>query len=396
VRLPTGNPGQVVRPCDDVPARAVVLHVRSGGAVLGAEQVVIELSRQSPRYGYTPVVAALRDARDGHPPLCQAAEEYGIEVLAFPCSAGIDLSLVARLRHFVRQRGVSIVHSHGYKEDVHVALARLPVATLATNHLWKRTNWRLRAYARADALALRSFDHIVAVSSPIKDEMVSLGIDPGRVSVIANGIDVARYAHVPSPSEREACRAELGVERSDFVAIAVGSLTPEKGHRELVRAIASIAARFPSLRCVIVGDGPLRESLSRSREDLGIASRVILTGARTDVPRLLRSADVFVLPSLREGLPMALLEAMAASLPCVASAVGDVPSVIRRWASGILCRPGNVHDLAEALSAYLADPTRRQEHGRVAREVVAMGFSSAVMGGRYAALYDGLIDSMTR
>ncbi len=374
-----------------MPSRRIVLHLRSTGALLGAERVILQLAARSEAHGYTPVVAGVQDRRDPSPELCRLAREMGIESYVFPCRAGFDRSLAALIRQTVRERGVSLMHCHGYKDDIHALAARAGVVKVATNHLWKGTSWRSRLYVHADALALRRFDHVVAVSRPILDDMRRRGLKASKTSLIPNGIDSAPFATPLSDDRRRALRPELGLEPSDVVAVSVSSLTPEKGHRYVLEGLPRAAQTFPALRWLVVGDGPLREAIHEQAVALGISERVRLVGWRRDVPDLLRASDLFLLPSLVEGLPMALLEAMAAGLPAVASAVGDVATVIDDGRNGTLCAPGDVAALGTGISRYAGDAGLRNEHGARARATVEERFSSRAMAAAYCALYDELL-----
>ncbi len=367
------------------------MHVRSSGALLGAESVVLELAKHSAQFGYTPVVTAFQDRGDPPPELCQLARQFGVDSHTFSCGPGFDRTLPARLRAFVHKRNVSLVHCHGYKEDIHVLAARTGVAKVATNHLWKRTNWKLRLYARADAVALRCFDHIVAVSRPVFEDMTRLGLSPRRMSVIPNGIDASTFTRPLSDEQKQALRLELGISHDDIVAISVSSLTVEKGHRYMLEALPEIVRACPRLCYLVVGDGPTLGDLQRQATALDVRGHVVFAGPRTDVAALLGVAALFVLPSLIEGLPMALLEAMAAGLPAVASSTGDVPTAIEDGRNGTLCTPGSVADVAAAVQRYASDPDLRLDHGSRAQATVVENFSSASMARAYCALYDNVL-----
>jgi glycosyltransferase involved in cell wall biosynthesis len=378
-----------------MPSTPTVMHVRSTGALLGAERVILELARAAAGFGYRTLVVGLQDAGDPPPELCRAAQESGVESHTLECRSGFDTGLTTRLRGFARYHGISLIHTHGYKEDIHVLAARAGVPKVATNHLWKRTTWRLRLYARLDARALRRFDHVVAVSRPILDEMRHMGLDPARMSLIPNGIDASAFASPLTETRRQAVRAAFAFSLDDVVAISVSSLTVEKGHRFMLAAMPEIVRACPHVRYLVVGAGPAEVELRREANHLGVSDRVSFAGPRSDVADLLRAADVFVLPSLIEGLPMALLEAMAAGLPAVASAVGDVPAVLRDGYNGTLHEPGSVRALTDAVTRYAADPERRLAHAREARATVLERFSSTGMAKAYYALYDRLLSHRT-
>jgi glycosyltransferase involved in cell wall biosynthesis len=368
-----------------------VMHVRSSGALLGAERVVLELAERSRASGYEPLVVSLQDQGDSAPEMNVLARQAGLDSLVLPCRRGFDRMLLGGLREIVRQRDVSLVHCHGYKEDIHVLAARLGVPKVATNHLWKGTTWKLRVYAQLDALALRRFDHVVAVSRPVLEDMRRLRVSPEKMSVIPNGIDASPFSAPLADERRRGLRREFGLGLDDVVAISVSSLTVEKGHRYVLEAMPEVARTSPRLRWLVVGDGPLREGLDRTAADLGLSTHVLFAGTRRDVADLLRAADLFLLPSLIEGLPMALLEAMAAGLPAIATAVGDVATVIEDGRNGTLCAPASAFELGAALRRYASDAGLRLAHGSRARATVVENFSSTSMARSYCALYDDVL-----
>jgi glycosyltransferase involved in cell wall biosynthesis len=176
------------------------------------------------------------------------------------------------------------------------------------------------------------------------------------------------------------------------LVIAVGRLEPEKRYDLLVRAIGSLLARFPSMRCLLVGDGRCRAELAALADSLDIAHAVKLAGARDDVPDLLGAADTFVLSSSREGLPVSLLEAMAAGKAIVSTAVGGIPETIRDRENGLLVPPEDVGALAGAIGAIAADPSLGAALGRAARADAARDYAIERVVGRIEDLYRDLCE----
>jgi len=190
------------------------------------------------------------------------------------------------------------------------------------------------------------------------------GIPPERVVVIPNGIPP-----VPVPEVR----------RTGIVIGTVGNLRPAKGHTVFLSAAALISKRFPACRFCIVGEGPLRDDLDRHARALGIADVLDMPGFISDPLTVLASFDVFVLPSLWEGCPVSLLEAMMLRRPCVASAVGDVPEILSQGADGVLVPAGDPHALAEAICLLLSDPMLRERLGNNARKTALHRYSASRM-----------------
>jgi glycosyltransferase involved in cell wall biosynthesis len=215
-----------------------------------------------------------------------------------------------------------------------------------------------------------------------------VGIPSKRIEVIPNGVPVDVSAPAATLS---ALRDSLNIEPHHKVVGAVGSLYPIKGHRYLIDAMPAVLSRFPQTVCVIVGQGGLREELEALASRLGIAQHLRLLGHREDVHDLLSICDMFVLPSLSEGMPLALLEAMAAGLPAVATRVGGVTEVVDDGKTGLLVPAEDSGALAASIVNLLDNPLLAKELGEAARHVAASRFSLAGMVRAYEGIYSELI-----
>ena len=368
-----------------------VIHLRGSGAMLGAERVVLELAKSSPRFGYEPLIVAPQAPEAAEPELVTQARQAGLRAMTLPCRGRLDWQLFRRIRELAAAEGAELIHSHGYKEDFYALLARTGLPLVATNHNWTRTTARLRLYRLLDARLLRRFDRVVSVSDPLADELTSLGIKPARLHKITNGIDFNAFRAHPAAETRAAQRRELGVAEDATAIGMVGGLRPEKGHRVALRALARLAGEFPQARLIIVGDGQEERVLRELTRTLKLEERVVFAGRRSNIGEILQSLDVFLMPSLTEGLPMALLEAMAAGLPAVASRVGDIPTTVVEGRTGYLVEPDAVDQVAKALRPLLSDATLRHQLGHNARQRVEKGFSSTAMARSYCELYDELL-----
>jgi sugar transferase (PEP-CTERM/EpsH1 system associated) len=233
------------------------------------------------------------------------------------------------------------------------------------------------------------------VLGPLVDRFVTVSVDLGRwlidvvgiperkVITIHNGVDTERF----SDQERERGRAALGVEDGVPVIGAVGRLDPVKDHAQLIDAFGMIARERPRALLAIVGEGPTRRELERRIAACGLDARVRLLGTRADVPLILKGFDVFVLPSIAEGMSNTILEAMATGLPIVATRVGGTPELIEDGTHGRLVPAGDSGALAEALAVYLDDPVLRALHGKASRQRAIGEFDLERMAAEYRALY---------
>jgi glycosyltransferase involved in cell wall biosynthesis len=349
--------------------------------MLGAEQVVLALCCGSRDLGYEPALAVTHDAGDGVPKLYDAAVAAGVAAYLIRCRHRFDPGAVGQLRRLLRELRIDVLHCHGYRENFYAAAAFAGVPKVTTNHLWKRTTPALKLYAWADLRLSRSFDRVVAVSQEIHAELAARGFRAPRLCYIPNGVEVERYV--------ASAGAAASAAGSIVTLLAIGSLTAEKGHDHLLAAVQRLPDRS-GVRVKIVGDGPCAAALRARANELGIGSSVEFLGRRDDVPSLLAHADVFVLPSLIEGLPIALLEAMAAGKACIATDVGDVPRAIANDVTGLLVRSADSDGLAAAIRTLVEDRELRQRLGEAARQRAVAAFSAQRMVGDYCRLYDGL------
>jgi glycosyltransferase involved in cell wall biosynthesis len=224
------------------------------------------------------------------------------------------------------------------------------------------------------------------VSHQLRRDLVAhLGVPEERFEVIPNGVDVTRMAR----ADRSSARRALGAPDGALVVGSVGRLVPVKNYALLLRAFGRLAASTPGpVRLVLLGDGPERATLERAAAASGIASLVQLPGHRDDVPELLVGLDVFVLPSLNEGMSNTLLEAMAAGVPVVASDVGGNREIVEDDRSGMLFPSGEEAALLERLRRLAGDPGSRARLGKAGQERVMRDFSMGAMIRSYEALYE--------
>ncbi len=237
--------------------------------------------------------------------------------------------------------------------------------------------------------AIEPVDHLIAVSQAQRRTYDRIGLPAQRMTTVPNGV----RPRGPGPGRR-AARAALGLEPDRLVLLTIGRLTVMKGQRYLLDAVPDLARRFPDLAVVVLGSGHLHEQLRAQADGLGIGDRVYLPGHRTDARMLLDAADVFVLPSRHEGMPLVLLEAMDAGLPVVATRVIGSEEVVADGVTGLLVPPGDPAALGAALSRLLADPILREQYGRAGRQRYRQCFTSARMADDTAAVYQRVLNNV--
>ncbi len=294
------------------------------------------------------------------------------------------------LVRLIRLRGVAILHAHEFfMNTLGLMASRLTgVPLVATVHGKNYYADRLRRRI-AYRLVGRFAGRMVTVSEDNKRFLAErIGIPRSRVQVIPNGVPLDQNA---SEAGISALRKALGLNHHNEIVGTVGSLYPVKGHKYLIDAARAVLRRFQEAVFLIVGRGGLLEELEAQADQLGIASHLRFLGHREDVRDLLSVCDVFVLPSLSEGLPLALLEAMAAGVPAVATRVGGVGEVLEDRKTGLLVPPGDSRALAQGIMTLLEDRSLARELADAARGMVASRFSLTGMVHAYQDLYSELI-----
>ncbi len=369
---------------------AKVLHLRCSGSLLGAETVVLELSSSSANFGYESVVGVIQDSRDSFPELATIAKQRNLKHKVFQASHRIDRQCIHEIRDFVQTENISIIHTHGYREDLYALLSRSGKPICATNHLWKRTNTILKFYAFIDSIAMSQIERVVAVSQPILDEMKnSPFISNKKLSIISNGIDTKKF----HPNNSSTIRKELSLDPNTILITAVSSLTPEKGHRYLLDALAQLQSKTANFHLLIIGDGAEQSNIEQQINVLNLSDQVTLLGRRSDINNIHAATDIYVLPSLKEGLPMSLLEAMASGVCSVASDVGDISKCIDNNVTGIITKPGDTYALMQAIHTLCLDQSIRDRIGRAAAILIQENFSTETMAGKYNELYNQMLSA---
>jgi glycosyltransferase involved in cell wall biosynthesis len=303
---------------------------------------------------------------------------------------------VAELTTCLRRPRADVLCCHGYKADIlGKAAARLAgIPVIAVSRGWTGESRKVRLYEALDRLAMRFMDRVVCVSGGQAAKVRRAGIRPGRVVVIANAIRTARF-HRPDPAFRRVLDGFFS-RPPHLIVGAAGRLSPEKGFKDLVEAAQRIFPRHPNVGIIVFGDGPLREPLRWQIQAAGLGGRFVLAGFRTDLDQLLPFLDVLVLPSLTEGLPNVVLEAMAAAVPVVATAVGGVPEVVEDGRTGFLVPPETTPLLADCLDRLLGSPKDRHDFGAAGKERVARHFTFEAQARAYHRLFEKLVRKPAR
>ena len=369
--------------------RIRIIHVLDRLTTGGTELVVLKLVAGLDPDLFEHMICALKA---GTPPQLPANARY--ITMASSAAAGKRFFVPAMFRLFARERP-DVVHSRNWGAIESIAAARLArvPAVVHSEHgrdiqTMHGLPWRRRVFRR---VCFPLANCVFAVTEELRQYYVAqLGKMAERMQVFSNGVDTRRF--VPDPAARRRIRDSMGASDSSFLLGCVGRLDPVKDHTTLLRAAELVASRGIDVRVAIVGDGPQRRALEAEASNCpGLRGRAIFPGEIENVPDWVNSFDVFVLPSLSEGMSNTLLEAMSAGVVPVATNVGGNPDLIEDGASGLLFWPRDVGNLANILTELASDPLRRRFLGGNARRRVEKNFSLDKMLDRYTNLYTGLL-----
>lgn len=364
------------------------LHVEMGRHRFGGTMQVFYLLRGLRQRGVEAALVCPRGA-----PLEGLAMGEGIEVFAVPYAGDFDLRFVARMFRVVRRYRPDLTHIHSRRGADTLGLlgarlagrGRVIVSRRVDDPLPRNLVTRLR-YAILP-------DQVVAVSQGIRRVLLGAGVPGDRVSQVYSAVDASAYQ---SPLSRAGARARLGLAGDTEVVTVVAQLIPRKGHRFLLDAAPTLLARHPRLQVLFVGDGELRDALAAEVGRRGLGEVVRLLGHREDVADILRASDLLAHPATMEGFANVAMQAMAAGIPVVSSAVGGMPESVRDGENGLLVPPGDPGALADAIGRLLADPALRRRLGQRGREIVESEFTVDAMVRGNLQVYERLLATPAR
>ena len=367
-----------------------ILHIIDSGGLYGAEVMLLNLMSAQLAMGLEPVLVSI--GTPGCPPkfIEVRAREKGLRVLPWRMRAGLNFRGARSLCRLAREEGASLFHSHGYKGNILLGLLpfigrTIPVVTTLHGWTWTGRFNRMMLYEWLDALSLRRVDHVVVVSQQMLRYRRLESLPSRHRSVIPNGID---YSACDKQEEAALPPADLAFIAKRFTVVAVGRLSPEKGFSLLIDAIGELVLEGCDLQLLLLGEGGLRENLTAQASAMGIADRVRLPGYVEQVPLYLRQCQLFAMPSLTEGLPMALLEAMFTKIPILASRVGGIPEALMDGKAGLLVEPGQQEQLKQAIRLVYDLPNDSSEMVQRAKQHVQAEYSAWSMAERYRDIYE--------
>lgn len=306
---------------------------------------------------------------------------------------GLDWRFGYRLARLLRREKVDVIHAHQYTPFFYSMMSRFfyrRPAILFTEHGRHYPDYPRRKRMLVNRLLLGKKDRVVAVGQAVRQALLdNEGMRADRVAVVYNGIDLPSFG--ANRFDREAVRSEIGVAKDDFVILQVARLDYLKDHATAIRTLKQVIGQRPHARLVLVGEGPELAKIHELVRQNSLEKHVVLLGLRNDVARLLPAADLFLLTSISEGIPLTLIEAMSAGLPVVATRVGGVAEVVEHGETGLLAPSGDDAKLAEHVLRLAADHERRLRMGESGRRRAKEIFSESRMHASYLRLYEELL-----
>jgi glycosyltransferase involved in cell wall biosynthesis len=332
-------------------------------------------------------IAAIKDEVGTGTPICSAAAQLGLPSLLIESPGRINCAAIRRLRRIIKEREIAIVHSHGYKGDLMGRLATLGTRCriVTTPHGWTHgPDLKLRLYEILDRSIFPFMDAVVPLSEDMHRELSRRTFSRSRLQLILNAVDLEEIEnHAGQTSELAAWKS-----RGLFIIGYIGRLIQDKGIATLLRAVAQMSS--PEVGIALIGTGPDESAFRETARNLGIAERVRFLGYREDRLSFLNAFDLFVLPSLSEGIPRCIMEAMGLGIPVAASDIPGCRVLVRDGETGCLFPPGDEKALARTLEILRINPDLRKALAQSAKARVYEQFSAKRMAREYELLFENL------
>jgi glycosyltransferase involved in cell wall biosynthesis len=349
------------------------VHVNTSTLLRGGERQTLLLLTGLRNRGAEPLLVAQPRSE-----LAREALSRKLPVQLIPMRGEWDLLAARRIAGLLEEgEKKAILHAHTSHAHGLAAILRF-AGKAATTVVTRRTVFPIHTRSLLPFCRWKYFsgaDRYIAISEAVRNALTAGGVPPSKISIVRSGIETKGK----EPGDAGKLRRDFGIGAGGPVVGSVGSLAAEKGHVHLVRAMPAVLSAHPGARFVIVGEGECRNEIRRAAEDLGVAGRLLLPGYRVDVADWLALFDLFVMPSLEEGLGTAVLEAMGAGLPVVASDTGGLRETVRPGKTGLLVPPADAAALAEAIGFVLANPETARSFGAEGRRVQQSEYTAAAM-----------------
>ena len=357
----------------------------------GAELQMFLLAKFLDKKEFTPILAC-----SNYPSLDRWCENFikeGIKVIRIVVKHKHDPNHYFELRRIIKEEKIDLLHAHIWNPAscryAFSAASRAKIPIVTTEHDPFELSFLKNLIKKR---SLKKTNRVVTVSAANQKILRELyPEEKNKFIVIPNGIDTtwwhSQFLRFTDLDRRKIKEELFLAHENSLIIISVAELHERKGLKYLIEAIPEVAAKFPNIKLVLVGEGPERPELEKLIKKLGIENHVILTGRQKEIPKLLKCADIFVLPSKREAFGLVLLEAMIAGLPIIASDTGGIPEIIENKKNGILVEPENSGKIATALIALISHPEKRKKLAAAGAEIVHEKFEAKKMAEEYGKIY---------
>ncbi|MDD2540538.1 MAG: glycosyltransferase [Desulfuromonadaceae bacterium] len=355
-----------------------IMHIETGRHLYGGALQVCYLMEALAQRGVENFLVCTKDSE-----IARVAAPYA-NIEAIPMHGDLDLLFPFRLSHLIRTHQPDIVHVHSRRgADLWAGFCAHQHKTPAI--ITRRVdNREWPPFAR---FKYRSYDRVISISEGIRQVLLTEGLAPKNVLCIHSVVKTENYQ---ATADRAWFAEQFGIPVAAPVIGVIAQLIPRKGHRFLLQIAPQLISRFPNLRIVIFGQGPLRHELEKYVAEHHLTDVVSFAGFRNDMPVILPCLDLVVHPALMEGLGVSLLQAAAASIPIVGARAGGIPEIVRDGVNGLLVEPGSTDELYESIVQLLAAPSTARQFGRAGRDLVTAEFSITTMVEKYLDIYHEL------
>lgn len=362
-----------------------VMHLRASNFVGGPEKQILEHFARLDTARFRPVLGTF--VEDGTTdPLGDVASARDFQCIQMQSVSPLNPFSVYHLYKVLKQEKVSLLCTHGYKPNIlgFFAAKLCGIPTIAISRGWTWENAKIRLYEALDRRFLQLSDHVVAVSAGQQKKVLACGVRPEKVSVIHNAINLT---DIPETGDNS-LRRDLGLPDDALIVASAGRLSPEKNYATMIEAARKVADANDRVRFVIFGEGFLRPELEQKIVSARLSGRFLLPGFRKDLQSIMHEIDIFMLPSLTEGLPNVILETFAARKPVVATRVGGTPEVVQHGVSGFLTSPDDISGMVQYLLELASDSNLRKSMGENGYKHIDKHFSFVEQTNKYMVLYE--------
>lgn len=375
--------------------RKTVLHLIATNFYGGPEKQIVEhLKRLDPTRYHGVLASFLEDNRPNE--ILEKALTLDLEHYGIPMRHPLDFGALRQLLSLLRNQKTDLLCTHGYKATVMGWLAgmavRVPVVAFSRGYTGE--DLKVSFYEWLERLVIGKSAGIVCVSEGQRRKLKGLGVRYRRAWVVHNAVLTATLSRHPGGESRRKVLASLDLPEDAKLVVSAGRLSPEKGHRFLVEAIAKLNSPSKGVYFAFCGDGACRRDLAQQAKALEVAEKCRFPGFRRDLDDIFEAMDFSVLPSLTEGLPNVVLESFAHAKPVVASAVGGVPEVVEHGVTGLLVAPADPEQLAEALARYLERPETARSMGLAGYRTVQDRFTFAAQNHKLEEIYQTVLNTI--